>query len=140
MKRKITDLEQKLIENGWQLTNKHYTGKHSEKILCYEYHKTSDLRNDNKVYDLFINLDQKRSQIVKYGIKNLSIDYMSEEELLIVRFLFLELRHFVEKLTKKEEPQVVVPNSEYDERQDLPPMTPEQFDEMCQEMENDKCH
>ena len=33
---------------------------------------------------------------------------------------------------------VVVPNSELDERQDLPPMTPEQFDELCEEMENAK--
>ena len=139
MKRQVTELEQKLISDGWYLTNKRYMGKHSEKILCYEYNKTSDLRNDNKVYDLFIHLDQKRSQIVKYGIKNLSIDYMSDDELMLVRFLFLELRHFVERLTKKEEKLVVcVPNSELDEKQELPPMTPEQFDELCAEMEKGK--
>lgn len=69
MKRKVTELEQKLINDGWCLTTKRYTGKHSQKILCYEYHKTSDLRNDNKTYDLFIQLDQKRSQIVKYGVE-----------------------------------------------------------------------
>ena len=137
MKRKITELEQKLLENGWYLANKRYTGKHSEKTLCYEYQKTSDLRNDNKVYDLFINLDLKRSQIVKYGVANLFIERMTEEELTIVRFIFLELRKFVESLTKVEEPKVNVPNSELDEKQELPPMTPEQFDELCQEMEKD---
>lgn len=135
MKRKITELEQKLLNNGWYLANKRYTGKRSEKTLCYEYQKTSDLRNDNKVYDLFINLDLKRSQIVKYGVANLFIERMTEEELTIVRFVFLELRKFVESLTKVEEPKVNVPNSELDEKQELPPMTPEQFDELCQEME-----
>ena len=135
MKRKITELEQKLLENGWYLANKRYTGKRSEKTLCYEYQKTSDLRNDNKVYDLFINLDLKRSQIVKYGVANLFIERMTEEELTIVRFIFLELRKFIESLTKVEEPKVNVPNSELDEKQELPPMTPEQFDELCQEME-----
>ena len=135
MKRKITELEQKLLDNGWYLANKRYTGKRSEKTLCYEYQKTSDLRNDNKVYDLFINLDLKRSQIVKYGVANLFIERITEEELTIVRFIFLELRKFVESLTKVEEPKVNVPNSELDEKQELPPMTPEQFDELCQEME-----
>ena len=135
MKRKITELEQKLLDNGWYLANKRYTGKRSEKTLCYEYQQTSYLRNDNKVYDLFINLDLKRSQIVKYGVANLFIERMTEEELTIVRFIFLELRKFIESLTKVEEPKVNVPNSELDEKQELPPMTPEQFDELCQEME-----
>lgn len=166
MKRKVTDLEQKLINDGWYLTNKRYTGKHSQKILCYEYHKTSDLRNDNKTYDLFIQLDQKRSQIVKYGVSNIQIDYLDREELDFIRFLFLELRHFVERIEKEifysteidppiyigkdiseEDKQkklnslnepgkvIVVPNSELDERVEIAPMTPEQFDELCKEHE-----
>lgn len=102
MSRKITGLEQKLIDDGWQLLTKHYTGKHSEKSLCYEYQKTSDIRNNGKTYDLFIYLDQKRSQIAKYGVKNLFIDYMGDDELTLVRFLFLELRHFVQRLEKEE--------------------------------------
>lgn len=101
MKRKITDLEQKLIDDGWYLNLKRYFGKHSEKIECYEYEKTSDLRNNGKTYDYFIELDQKRSQIVKYGIKNLFLEKMSEDELTLVRFLYLEIKHFVERLTKE---------------------------------------
>ena len=166
MKRKITELEQKLLDNGWYLANKRYTGKRSEKTLCYEYQKTSDLRNDNKVYDLFINLDLKRSQIVKYGVANLFMERMGSEELMIVRFLFLELKHYVERVTTykdameyskvvvkdicDEEKQkmlnslnephkiLVVPNSELDERQELGAMTPEQFDELCKENEDAK--
>ena len=139
MKRKITDLEQKLINDGWCLTIKRYTGKHSEKTHCYEYHKISDIRNNGKSYEQVIELDQKRSQIVNYGIANIQINYLDREELDLIRFLFLELRHCVERLTKVEEPKVAsvnVPNSELDEKQELPPMTPEQFDELCQEMEN----
>ena len=139
MKRKITELENKLIEDGWCLTIKRYTGKHSEKTHRYEYHKTSDIRNNGKCYEQIIELDQKRSQIVNYGIANIQINYLDRDELDLIRFLFLELRHYVERITKVEEPKVAsvnVPNSELDERQDLPPMTPEQFDELCQEMEN----
>ena len=152
MKRKITELENKLIEDGWCLTIKRYTGKHSEKTHRYEYHKTSDIRNNGKCYEQIIELDTKRSQIVNYGIANIQINYLDRNELDLIRFLFLELRHYVERITirkateeekeelKKalQEPRVVVPNSELDERQDLPPMTPEQFDELCQEMENNK--
>ena len=159
MKRKITDLEQQLINDGWCLAIKRYTGKHSEKTHRYEYHKTSDIRNNGKCYEQIIELDQKRSQIVNYGIANIPINYLDREELDLIRFLFLELRHYVERVEQEsitkivvkgiseEDKQkmlnslnepgkvVVVPNSELDERQDLPPMTPEQFDELCQEME-----
>lgn len=137
MNRKITELEQKLIDDGWYLNLKRYTGKRSDKIECYEYHKTSDIRNDGKTYDQIIKLDQKRSQIVSFGIGNLAIEYMSEEELTFVRFLYFELKHFVEKLTVVEEPFIYVPNLEYDERKELGPMTPEQFDELCQEQEKE---
>ena len=147
MKRKVTDLEQKLINNGWCLTIKRYTGKHSEKTHCYEYHKTNDITNNGKSYEQVIQLDQKRSQIVNYGIANIQIDYLDREELDLIRFLFLELRHFVERTEKEiwnstpiDPPRYIgpnVPNSELDEKQELPPMTPEQFDEMCQEMENE---
>lgn len=167
MKRKVTDLEQKLINDGWCLAIKRYTGKHSEKTYCYEYHKISDITNNGKSYEQVIELDQKRSQIVNYGIANIQINYLDREELDLIRFLFLELRHFVERTEKEifysteidppryigkdiseEEKQkflnslnepgkvVAVPNSELDEKQELPPMTPEQFDDLCQEMEN----
>ena len=162
MKRKITDLEQKLINDGWCLAIKRYTGKHSEKTHCYEYHKTSDITNNGKSYEQVIQLDQKRSQIVNYGIANIQINYLDREELDLIRFLFLELRHYVERITDKEDiakivikdicdedkqkllndlnnPNkiICVPNSELDEKQELPPMTPEQFDELCQEMEKE---
>ena len=150
MKRKTTDLEQKLINDGWCLTIKRYTGKYSEKTHCYEYHKISDLRNNGKCYEQIIELDQKRSQIVNYGIANIQINYLDRAELDLIRFLFLELRHYVERI-EQENASVIdtiletsktlgeiassfVPNSEFDERQELPPMTFEQLDELCEEL------
>ena len=149
MKRKITELEQKLLDNGWCLAIKRYTGKHSEKTHCYEYHKTSDITNNGKSYEQVIQLDQKRSQIVNYGIANIQIDYLDDDELMLIRFLFFELKKYVQSLgvvvkgwicTKLTEERgaiipINVPNSELDEKQELPPMTPEQFDELCQETE-----
>ena len=103
MKRKITHLEQYLIANGWYLATKRYSGKHSEKTLSYEYHKTSDLRNDGKTYEQIIKLDQKRSKIVDYGIKNVNIEFLNSDELLFVKSLYLSLQLFVEKITNKNE-------------------------------------
>lgn len=140
MQRKITKLESVLLENGWYLAIKRYKGKHSEKIECYEYHKTSDLRNDGRTFELVIKLDQKRSQIVDYGVKNVYLHYLNDQELCFVRFLFLELRHFVERTIKQLEkdcPQnnVVVPSDDLIEKPGITPMTPEQLDELCQEKE-----
>lgn len=37
MKRKITELEQKLLDKGFKLECKHYTGKKSQFVYTYEY-------------------------------------------------------------------------------------------------------
>ena len=139
MKRKITNLEQELINSGWILTTKKYMGKHSNKIYCYEYHKTSDLRNDNKTYDQIIMLNQKRTQIVDYGINNVYVDFLNDQQLCVLRFLHLELKHFVDRLIEKKPLIVNVPNSEYDEQQEVSPMTFEEMDMLCEQLakEND---
>ena len=103
MKRKTTDLEQKLINDGWCLVVKRYCGKHSEKILCYEYHKISDLRNENRTYEQIIKLDQKRSQVVDFGINNMFVEFLNDQELTFVRSLYLILKLYVEKLVNVEE-------------------------------------
>ena len=153
MKRKITDLEQRLIIDGWCLAIKRYTGKNSERTFCYEYHKLSDITKDGKSFEQVIKLDQKRSQIVDYGVRNIYLHYLNDQEMCFVRFLFYELKHYVERIEQEnasvvdtlmttaeklnEIAQGFVPNSELDEKQELPPLTPEQFDELCQEMENE---
>ena len=144
MKRKVTELEKKLIENGWYLAVKRYTGKGSNKILCYEYHKTSDIRNNGKTYKQVIRLNQKRTFVVGCGIANLQIEYLNDDELMVIRFVFFELRKFTEKLTNvgsNGEPLNVftreIPSEELP-LEKTPPMTPEQLDERNEEIENGK--
>lgn len=71
MKRKETILEQRLISNGWILTQKTYFGKHSEHVGNYTYEK-----DDNKII-----LDAKREKVVDYGIKGVSEDLFNDATL-----------------------------------------------------------
>lgn len=134
MKRKITDLEQKLINDGWILTTKYYTGKHSEKTLCYEYYKTMDLMGEDKKYGAIIKLDQKRSQIVNFGIPNVSCDLLDDSALCEIRLAYHSLKFYVEKFTK-EEKNLYPFNDEEESNEKVGKMTFEQFDELCKEKE-----
>ena len=152
MKRKVTELEKKLIENGWYLAVKRYTGKGSNKILCYEYHKTSDIRNNGKTYKQVIRLNQKRTLVVGCGIANLQIEYLNDDELMVIRFVFFELRKFTERLTAENKElqkladgikdaveNVILEETGIDLKpKKIPPMTPEQMDELNEEIENGK--
>lgn len=71
MKRKETILEQKLISNGFILTQKTYFGKHSEHIGNYIYEK------DN--WEII--LDRKREMVKDYGIKGVSEDLFNDATL-----------------------------------------------------------
>ena len=70
MKRKITELEENLIKNGWVLTEKHYEGKHSERTWFYEYYKNIPSTNEHDSFGAIIYLNPKRDKIVNYGIFN----------------------------------------------------------------------
>ena len=65
MKRKTTDLEQRLINNGYRLSHKQYGGRHCEKTLSYYYVKG----------DHFVRLDYKRETVLSLGL----IDYHCKE-------------------------------------------------------------
>ena len=149
MKRKITDLEQKLINDGWCLAIKRYTGKHSEKTHRYEYHKTSDIRNNGKSYEQVIELDQKRSQIVDYGIKNIGVEFLNSNELTFLRALYLMLDLYVKKLgspthlimkpISKEKEQELIENLKEPQKVMIMPhdqdLTNEEIVESCEEIE-----
>lgn len=92
MKRKITKIEQCLINDGWYLELKRYAGNHSEKSLCYEYHKKID------GFDHVIMLSKKRDEITKYGIDNVKVDFLDKETLYQVHHLFLDLKDYVESI------------------------------------------
>lgn len=89
MKRKTTNLEQKLIANQWYLALKTYAGKHSDKTLKYEYHKNVD------GLDYVIALDKTRENIIKYGISGIYVNFLDKDELLNLHNKYLELRDFI---------------------------------------------
>ena len=68
MKRKTTDLEKNLIKKGFQLIQKNYAGKHSEKTLNYIYDGVVD------TYEFRVGvrvvIDAKREKILTIGIKD----------------------------------------------------------------------
>lgn len=132
MKRKITELEQKLLDNGWNLTNKVYTGKHSEKTDYYEYRKIADLRNEGKEYEQIIKLDLKRSKIVSFGVGNVNIYYLNDDELLFIRTLYFQLSHFVNLISKPKKEESTTIFDPYDNYniEEKKPMTFEELDEL----------
>ena len=71
MKRKVTELEQRLINNGYRLTKKEYGGRKSEKTICYDYEKG----------DQFVRLDYKRENILSLGITNYHPQVVTKLEL-----------------------------------------------------------
>lgn len=67
MKRKVTELEQKLIDSGYTLCFKSYIGKHSQFTEYYEYSKFEQF--DPLFYvRCVVRLDPKRTKIKFYGI------------------------------------------------------------------------
>ena len=93
MKRTRTLIEQKLQQDGFILTSKWYCGKHSEKTFYYTYQKELD-----RGYSYLIHLNYKRNKIVKYGIPNVNLGFVSEETLNYLHDLFLKLREYVEEV------------------------------------------
>ena len=94
MKRKITELEQKLLDKGFRLLKKNYAGKYSQKTDSYEYRNVYvGLCEVNFLG--FVLLDYKREKILEYGIIPVS------ETLLILKPKDLEYyRHAMEILEK----------------------------------------
>lgn len=98
MTRKVTEIERRLINDGWYLVSKEYSGKKSEKTLRYKYFKViKDKRN-------IIFLDKSRNQVIKYGIETPNIEFLDKEELKELHQDFLDLREFVEEVKLGVEP------------------------------------
>ena len=99
MERKITELEQKLLDDGWVLTEKHYTGNHSEKTEFYDYRKNVPYEKDLG-FDAIIRIDSKRTKILNIGIPNVYIDNLTREkhEELVCRYRFLQ--DYVKKIVE----------------------------------------
>lgn len=103
MKRKITELEQILLNDGWYLVSKEYTGKHSEKTDKYEYTKTIPYDNDLG-FQGFIYLNDKRNKVINVGIHNVYDDKMTYEIHRELYCRFDYLNDYVAKLVNKPQP------------------------------------
>lgn len=93
MKREITKLEQKLIDNGYKLEFKSYVGKHSQKVeyYCYKGH----LEN----YEVLIYLDSKRSRVDHYCFENKTPRFIGLENIETLERVYRELTNFIYSLS-----------------------------------------
>ena len=88
----------------------------------------------------FVKLDNKREQVVDYGLLNYHAMELTRMELQGIELLlnmvendFLVDNKSVTNITQ--EHSCVLPLSDYDESEELGEMTFEQFDELCKEKE-----
>ena len=130
MKRKITELEQKLLENSYVLVAKQYSGKHSEKTYCYFY------QNGNNA----IKIDYTRTKVLDFfiGLVNGIID---KTALLVLNTKFETLKEFVASLSPQNtEKCLKSPILEEDSEtlSNANSKTFEQLDEENQEIESEK--
>lgn len=115
MKRHITKLEQRLIDNGFSLKEKHYYGKHSEKTFYYVYKGVVLINIDNEELNIvtFIELNPKRDYIKNLKIMNpfieLRIDINEVKKLNEIVYLMEEkLNNIVNGDTNNEEEQLEI--------------------------------
>ena len=70
MKRKVTTLEQNLINKGFRLEKKTYIGKNRDKVNTYVYSFS-----DGEI-TYFVELDKTRTKIIRYYFTNkCNLDY-----------------------------------------------------------------
>lgn len=110
MKRKKTQLEESLIEKGWYLIQKTYTGKHSDKVFEYIYEKVYTYEHKRKCDDkVFLTsltarvvLDSKREKIDNILVETPNREFVDEFSLLIYAHKIHEIKREVED--KQDEP------------------------------------
>ena len=103
MKRKKTQLELNLIEKGWELDHKTYTGKHSDKVLNYVYEKVYyreyERKCDGKIivttWSARVLLDSKREHIDDVLIKSPMSAYVNE---ITTAFIFGKIRDITKEV------------------------------------------
>lgn len=93
MKRKITEIEQKLFDNDYRLYGKNYTGKHSEKVESYVY------VNGNNA----IKLDSTRTKPIDFALVGVNVSTIDKTVLLVLIAEFKALNEFVASLCPQKE-------------------------------------
>lgn len=90
MIRRTTELEKRLISNGWYLTSKNYYGKGSNKTLCYNYTKTFELKE--MVVDAIVVISPKRDEVFNVSLALFDTTLL-EKELPLYQQLFDIIKH-----------------------------------------------
>ena len=103
MLRKITDLEQKLLDKGYVLVGKKYKGNRSQFTDSYEYCKMS-LGENNWLEHFTIIIDKKRENIIDY-YTSYDFDKIGEFEINEINSLLEIIREDVAYCTKIETEQ-----------------------------------
>lgn len=125
MKRKTTELEQRLIEKGYYLSHKSYGGRKSEKTLSYIY--------VNK--NAFVKLDNKRTSVLDYGILNYHAMELTRMELQGITIALDMIRNDIYGDEPLANMEIALSICSYNETMKPNDMTFEQFDELCKEKE-----
>ena len=98
MKRKTTELEKKLIQDGWRLHNKVYEGKKSEKTSAYIYAK------EEGAFVKILQLNPKREEIIKVAINNIDLHTLTHETVQFINKIWLDLKQYATNLCLPKEP------------------------------------
>ena len=106
MKREITRLEQKLIDNGYKLAFKSYVGKHSQKVEFYAY------KGHLEDYEIIVYLNSKRNLIDHYVFENKAPKYLGCENIYTLERVYKELTDFIysisDSVLSEESPEEIV--------------------------------
>ena len=113
MKRKKTQLEESLIEKGWYLIQKTYTGKHSDKVFEYIYEKVYTYEHTRKCdgqiflssFTARVVLDSKREKIDDILIETPHRSFLNGFDLFIVDSKIQQIKNEVEY--KEDEPKKI---------------------------------
>lgn len=110
MKRKRTDLEQKLIANGWVLECKTYTGKTCDKVDQYVYEKVYSRefeREDGKLvvttWSARVLLDSKRDKVIDVLIRSPFQRFVNDITCCMVLAKIREIKQEIDNFLEKKE-------------------------------------
>lgn len=92
MKRKTTDLEIRLNENGYKLSHKTYIGKRAEKVDEYIYLKTEGLT----LYQ--VSVDRTRTQITNHSFINRGFYIYTKESIELLKGIYDEFTEEINKI------------------------------------------
>lgn len=120
MKRRKTQLELNLIEKGWELDHKTYTGKHSDKVLNYVYEKVYSRefeREDGKIeittWSARVLLDSKREHVVDVLVRSPLPNYIDEITASIIICKLGVIKQEVQSCYPKKEEQEESPTESF---------------------------